>query len=74
MDEIQDYRNGYKTKQVNSSFGSLGIDVPKDCLSEFETQVVTKRQKDSSDIDLQIISIYAKELRTTQVFEILMDI
>lgn len=27
-DEVRDYRNGYKTKQVNSSFGSMDIEVP----------------------------------------------
>ena len=40
LDEVRDYRNGYKTKQVNSSFGSMDIEVPQDCLSEFEPQVV----------------------------------
>ena len=59
-DEVRDYRNGYKTKQVNSSFGSMDIEVPQDCLSEFEPQVVKKRQKDISDIDRKIISMYAK--------------
>ena len=29
-DEVLDYRNGYKTKQVNSSFGSMDIEVPQD--------------------------------------------
>lgn len=33
MDEVQNYRNGYKTKQVNSSFGSMDIEVPQDRLS-----------------------------------------
>ena len=41
--EVQDYRNGYKTKQVNSRFGSMDIEVPQDRLSEFEPQVVKKR-------------------------------
>ena len=36
MDEIRDCWNGYKTKQVNSSFGNMDIDVPQGCLSEFE--------------------------------------
>ena len=27
LDEVRDYRNGYKTKQVNSSFGSMDIEV-----------------------------------------------
>lgn len=43
--------NGYKTKQVNSSFGSMKINVPQDRKSSFEPQVVKKRQKDISDID-----------------------
>jgi len=50
LDEVRDYRNGYKTKQVNSSFGSMDIEAPQDRLSEFEPQVVKKRQKDISDI------------------------
>ena len=49
LDEVRDYRNGYKTKQANSSFGSMDIEVPQDRLSEFEPQVVKKRQKDISD-------------------------
>ena len=63
-DEVRDYRNNYKTKQVNSSFGSIDIEVPQDRLSEFEPQVVKKRQKDISDIDRKIISMYAKGLST----------
>lgn len=74
LDEARDYRNGYKTKQVNSSFGSMDIEVPQDRLSEFEPQVVKKRQKDISDIDRKLISMYAKGLSTKQISETLMDI
>ena len=31
-----DYRNGYKSKRVNSSYGSMDIDVPQDRKSTFE--------------------------------------
>ena len=41
-----DYRNGYKHKQVNSRYGSMEIEVPQDRKSTFEPQVVKKRQKD----------------------------
>ena len=41
-----DYRNGYKRKQVNSRYGSMEIEVPQDRKSTFEPQVVKKRQKD----------------------------
>ncbi len=31
-----DYRNGYETKQVNSSYGNIEIEVPQNCKSTFE--------------------------------------
>ena len=51
------YRNGDKTKQVNSSYGSMEIEVLQNRKSSYEPQVVKKRQKDISDIDQKIISI-----------------
>ena len=72
--EQTDYRNGTKRKQVNSSYGSMTIDVPQDRNSTFEPQVVKKRQKDISDIDQKIISMYAKGMTTRQISDTLMDI
>jgi putative transposase len=72
--DSDDYRNGYKQKQVNSSYGSMTIDVPQDRKSTFEPQVVKKRQKDISDIDQKIISMYAKGMTTRQISDTLMDI
>lgn len=69
-----DYRNGYKSKRVNSSYGSMEIDVPQDRKSTFEPQVVKKRQKDISDIDQKIISMYAKGMTTRQIAEIIEDV
>ena len=69
-----DYRNGYKTKRVNSSYGSMEIQVPQDRNSSFEPQVVKKRQKDISDIDQKIISMYAKGMTTRQISDTLEDI
>jgi len=72
--DCDDYRNGYKTKQVNSSYGSMAIDVPQDRKSTFEPKVVKKRQKDISDIDQKIISMYAKGMTTRQISETIEDI
>ena len=73
-DEHSDYRNGTKRKQVNTSYGSMTIDVPQDRNSTFEPQVVKKRQKDISSIDQKIISMYAKGMTTRQISDTLMDI
>lgn len=40
--DSDDYRNGYKSKLVNSSYGSMDIDVPQDRKSTFEPQIVKK--------------------------------
>lgn len=72
--DSDDYRNGYKSKKVNSSYGSMEIDIPQDRKSSFEPKVVKKRQKDISDIDQKIISMYAKGMTTRQISETLDDI
>ncbi len=68
------YRNGYKHKQVKSSYGSMDIEVPQDRQSTFQPQIVKKRQKDISDIDQKIISMYAKGMTTGQISDTIEDI
>ena len=72
--DSEDSRNGYKSKRVNSSYGSMEISVPQDRKSTFEPQVVKKRHKDISDIDQKIISMYAKGMTTWQISDTLEDI
>ncbi len=72
--DSDDYRNGYKKKQIITSYGGMEIDVPQDRKSTFEPKVVRKRQKDISDIDQKIISMYAKGMTTRQISATLMDI
>ncbi len=72
--DSDDYRNGDKSKRVNSSYGSMDIYVPQDRKSTFEPQIVKKRQKDISDIDQKIISMYAKGMTTRQISETIEDI
>ena len=57
--DSENSRNGYKTKRVNSSYGSFQIDVPQDRQSSFQPQVV---------------SMYAKGMTTRQISETLEDI
>ena len=72
--DSDDYRNGYKSKRVNSSYGSMDIDVPQDRKSTFEPQIVKKRQKDISDIDQKIISMYAKGMSQRDIADTIEDI
>ena len=43
--DSDDYRNGYKTKRVNSSCGSMKIQVPQDRKCTFNPQIVKKTSK-----------------------------
>lgn len=52
----------------------MEIQVPQDRKSTLEPQVVRKRQKDISDIDQKIISMYAKGMTTRQISDTLEDI
>ena len=72
--DSDDYRNGYKPKRINSSYGSMDIQVPQDRNSTFEPKVVKKRQKDISAIDQKIISMYAQGMTTRQISDTLEDI
>ena len=72
--DSDNYRNGYKSKKVTGSYGALEIDVPQDRKSTFEPIIVRKRQKDISDVDQKIISMYAKGMTTRQISETIEDI
>jgi len=51
----------------------MDIEVLQDRLSEFEPQVVKKRQKDISDINRDIISIVCRGARYKNIFRIIND-
>ena len=72
--EKDNYRNGTKRKNVRSRYGEFELEVPQDRNSTFEPQVVQKRQKDISEIDQKIISMYARGLTTRQISEQIEDI
>ena len=72
--EKDNYRNGTKRKNVRSRYGEFELEVPQDRNSSFEPQVVQKRQKDISEIDQKIISMYARGLTTRQISDQIEDI
>lgn len=72
--DIENARNGKKSKMLRSKYGEVEIDVPQDRDSSFEPKVVRKRQKDISSIEDKIIAMYAKGLSTRQISEQIEDI
>lgn len=60
-------RNGHSAKTVTSSYGDIELDIPRDRQGEFEPQVVKKHQRDVSDIENKVISMYAKGMSTRDI-------
>jgi len=68
------YRNGYKPKTLKSNYGEIPIRVPQDRNSDFEPKVVAKHQRDISEIESKIISMYARGMSTRQISAQIQDI
>ena len=67
-------RNGTTPKTVNSRFGPLKLDIPRDRNGEFEPIVVPKHTRDISDIEEQIISLYARGMSTRDIHDQIKDL
>lgn len=65
--ETDDSRNGYSKKTVTSSLGNIDLDIPRDRKGEFEPQAVKKNQTDISNIEDQVLSMYAKGMTTRDI-------
>ena len=65
--ETSNSRNGFSKKRVTSSMGELNIDVPRDREGSFQPQVVKKHQTDVSNIEDQVLSMYAKGMSTRDI-------
>jgi len=72
--ETDDSRNGYSPKTVTSSMGTIDLDIPRDRKGDFEPQIVKKNQTDISNIEDQVLSMYAKGMTTRQISETIEDI
>lgn len=63
--ETDNSRNGYGNKTLQTSYGDVGIKVPRDRQGEFEPRLVGKHKKMLTDeIERKIISMYAKGMTT----------
>lgn len=60
-------RNGSSKKKLKSSYGEVDLNVPRDRESSFDPQAVKKYQRDISNIENQVISMYAKGMTTRDI-------
>ena len=67
-------RNGYGSKTLKSTYGSIPVDVPRDRDASFEPQVIPKRTRDVSGIDDKVLSMYAKGMSQRDIAKSIEDI
>lgn len=62
-------RNGYSTKRLKGQHGEVTIQAPRDRNSSFEPQFVRKGQSRLTQMDDQILALYAKGLNTRDIVD-----
>ena len=60
-------RNGKTFKQVQSNYGTIDVNVPRDRNGSFEPQLIKKREKRINDFDNKIISMYSRGMSTRDI-------
>jgi putative transposase len=66
-DSKKNYRNGYSSKNLRSSFGDVDLDIPRDRNAEFEPQIIKKYETVCTELDKKVISLYAKGMTTSDI-------
>jgi transposase-like protein len=67
-------RNGYSSKKHQNKFGETELDIQRDRNGKFEPQIIKKYEKSASEIEEQIIAMYAKGMSTRDVEAHMKDI
>lgn len=67
-------RNGYSTKRIKTSLGETELVIPRDRKGEFEPQIIKKYEKNASELEEQIIAMYAKGMSTRDIESHMRDI
>ncbi|PMU03232.1 transposase, partial [Aeromonas salmonicida] len=62
-------RNGYSTKRLKGQHGEVTIQAPRDRNASFEPQFVRKGQSRLTQMDDQILALYAKGLSTRDIVD-----
>ncbi len=67
-------RNGRTTKTVNSSYGDIDLEVPRDRNGTYEPKLVKKRERSIGSFDEKVISMYAKGMTTRDIREHVLEL
>lgn len=60
-------RNGHSSKTLLSDDGEIELNTPRDRENTFEPQLIKKNQTQITQMDSQILSLYAKGMNTREI-------
>ena len=72
--ETSNWRNGYGNKKIKTSMGEVEIKTPRDRDGSFDPQLIPKRERDVSDIEEKVITMYAKGMSQRDIADTIEDI
>ncbi|CAA7600897.1 Transposase, mutator type [Acididesulfobacillus acetoxydans] len=67
-------RNGYSRKTIQTRMGETELAIPRDRNGEFEPHIIKKYEKNASELEQQIIAMYAKDMSTRDIEAHMRDI
>jgi len=67
-------RNGYGKKTLKTSMGEVPIEVPRDRNATFEPEIIKKNQTDVSEIEKQVLSMYARGMSQRDISQTIQEI
>ncbi len=66
-DLLGDTLQGMLEAEMDEKLGPIELDIPRDRKGEFEPQIIKKNQTDISNIEDQVLSMYAKGMTTRDI-------
>jgi len=72
--ETDNTRNGYSKKKINSEYGELEINIPRDRKNEYDPIAVEKYKKDLTGISKQVIKLYARGMSHRDIYKHMKDL
>jgi transposase-like protein len=66
---IENSRNGFSSKRIQTEEGQFIVEIPRDRQAEFEPQLVKKHQTRFTSIDDKILHLYAKGMSTRDIVD-----
>ena len=64
------YRNGYSSKTIESSFGEVGLDIPRDRKAQFEPKIVKKYENVCNELEVsesRVCQLHSRAIKNLRV-------